>query len=63
MPNTSTLSSVVPGIFATVSAFFGSGLLIAIVFGLITKILLYFFDKEIKIIAKFSRKYFDKIRK
>ena len=63
MSYNSTASSILPSLIAAFSGFFGSGLIIAILFGFITKLTLYFFDKEIRKIAKNTRTWFDKKRK
>jgi membrane protein YqaA with SNARE-associated domain len=57
-----TITSIIPSFFAAMSGFLGSGLLVAILFGLITKVLLYFFDKEIKSFALKARSLVEKLK-
>ena len=63
MPHRSSALSIIPSLIGGVLGFVGAKLLIAILFGFITKTILYYFDEEIKVLAIRLKKYIKKLRK
>jgi len=60
MPIKTAFEMILPAIVGGVFGLFGSKLLVAIFFGFLTKLLLLYFDKEIRSFALKLRTYFNK---